>query len=516
MFTGGIYGAGYRQLQSHAALYVQATEVGGTHPALVEAMAYGHAVVANDVSEHHEVLGDTGLYFRVDDPRTLTAALERLLANPVLVADLGRRAAARAAERYSWDSVTDAYRAPVPGSGPAAPGHCRRQPAMIAEQTRLVRVVSLVSDLLAIVGSFVAAYWIRVGLLEPPLAPIFPFAVQGPALLLALPIWVVSFYLSGLYRTPAPRLSLRETAQVLRGTTLAVLALGVGIFAFKFIYISRVRCRPVRAVERTGGRGRPAAVRWLVLNGCTRRQVALAGPLAEVQRVAKLVAAHREWGLVLSGLVTDGTWPASTPGLPAPVLGAEDTLADVLRQHVIDELLIVPSPERLDRLNVMLERCHEEGVAARVLLNFMFVAKSHVSLEELGGEPLVSFSTAPKDELLLLVRRALDIVIAVVALIVLSPLFLVIAIAIKVTSPGAPVIFRQLRAGLHGRRFHMLKFRSMIPRRTTEGVARAVQRDGRARVQDVERPAGHPVRAVPASDEPRRAAAALERAARAR
>lgn len=109
VFTGGIYGAGYRQLQSHASLYVQATEVGGTHPALVEAMAYGHAIVANDVPEHREVLVDTGTYFRVEDPATLTAALERLLADPALVADLGRRAAARAAERYSWDAITDAY-----------------------------------------------------------------------------------------------------------------------------------------------------------------------------------------------------------------------------------------------------------------------------------------------------------------------------------------------------------------------------------------------------------------------
>ena len=334
---------------------------------------------------------------------------------------------------------------------------------MIAEQTRLVRFVLLVSDVLAIAGSFAAAYGIRVGVLEPPLAPIFPFAVQLPALLLALPIWVVSFHLSGLYRTPAPRLSLRETAQVLRGTTLAVLALGVGIFAFKFIYISRLVVGLFVVLSVPAVVGGRAAVRQLVLNGRTRRHIALAGPLAEVQRVARLVAAHREWGLVLSGFVTDGTWPASTPGLPAPVFGSEDALADVLRQHVIDELLIVPSPDRLDRLNVVLERCHEEGVAARVLLNFMYVAKSHVSLEELGGEPLVSFSTAPKDELLLFFRRAIDIVIAVVALIVLSPLLLGIAAAIKITSPGGPVIFRQLRAGLHGRRFYMLKFRSMVP-----------------------------------------------------
>jgi hypothetical protein len=61
---GAHYGSEYQVLRSHAAAYVQATEVGGTHPALVEAMGYGNAICANDVPEHREVLGDAGLYYR--------------------------------------------------------------------------------------------------------------------------------------------------------------------------------------------------------------------------------------------------------------------------------------------------------------------------------------------------------------------------------------------------------------------------------------------------------------------
>src|SRR5437667_5526351 len=63
-FPGAIYGTGYRELQSHAYAYIQATEVGGTHPALVEAMGAGNCVIAKDTPENHEVLGDAGLYFR--------------------------------------------------------------------------------------------------------------------------------------------------------------------------------------------------------------------------------------------------------------------------------------------------------------------------------------------------------------------------------------------------------------------------------------------------------------------
>lgn len=106
-FLGGIYGPGYRILRSHATACVQATEVGGTHPALVEAMGHGNAILANDVPEHRETLGDAGLYYRGSGE--LTDQLQVLLDDPVLAEELRRRAHQRASERYGWDAITDAY-----------------------------------------------------------------------------------------------------------------------------------------------------------------------------------------------------------------------------------------------------------------------------------------------------------------------------------------------------------------------------------------------------------------------
>jgi glycosyltransferase involved in cell wall biosynthesis len=111
VFTGGVYGSGYRELQSHAWIYVHATEVGGTHPALVEAMGFGNGVVVNDVIENREVAGDAALYFDARRPATLTSLLERLDDDPDLVASLRQRAAARARATYSWDHITDQYEA---------------------------------------------------------------------------------------------------------------------------------------------------------------------------------------------------------------------------------------------------------------------------------------------------------------------------------------------------------------------------------------------------------------------
>jgi glycosyltransferase involved in cell wall biosynthesis len=110
-FPGAVYGHGYRELLAHAWVYVHATEVGGTHPALVEAMGYGNCVVVNDTPENREVAGEAGVFFRAERPASLADALERLRRDPVAVTRRRTLAAARAGERYDWERVADGYAA---------------------------------------------------------------------------------------------------------------------------------------------------------------------------------------------------------------------------------------------------------------------------------------------------------------------------------------------------------------------------------------------------------------------
>ena len=111
MFTGFQFGTAYRELQSHAACYVQATEVGGTHPALVEAMGAGRCVIANATPENLEVIGEAGVSYRINDVDDLRARLQAVLRDPTLCAEYERRAAARVAQHYTWESVTSRYEA---------------------------------------------------------------------------------------------------------------------------------------------------------------------------------------------------------------------------------------------------------------------------------------------------------------------------------------------------------------------------------------------------------------------
>lgn len=107
VIPGAIYGGGYRELSSHSFAYIHATEVGGTHPALIESMARGALVLYLDTPENREVAGGAGIAFHHD---TLPAEMERVLAMPEEEREQLRIAARdRARERYSWDAVTGLY-----------------------------------------------------------------------------------------------------------------------------------------------------------------------------------------------------------------------------------------------------------------------------------------------------------------------------------------------------------------------------------------------------------------------
>lgn len=108
-FLGFRFGDDYHALQANATLYVQATEVGGTHPALVEAMGHRNAIVAHDVPEHREVLGDAGHYFGHRDAGDLAAKMQLLLDDETERERCRALAARRVTEKFSWDAVTDSY-----------------------------------------------------------------------------------------------------------------------------------------------------------------------------------------------------------------------------------------------------------------------------------------------------------------------------------------------------------------------------------------------------------------------
>ena len=112
VFTGYVFDDGYRELLSSAYCFVETSEVGGTHPALLEAMGAGCAAVVNDTPENRETIGDAGFsYDGAAGAASLREVLERLLKDPALVSEYAERGRERVRRHYSWEGVTDAYEA---------------------------------------------------------------------------------------------------------------------------------------------------------------------------------------------------------------------------------------------------------------------------------------------------------------------------------------------------------------------------------------------------------------------
>jgi exopolysaccharide biosynthesis polyprenyl glycosylphosphotransferase len=178
-------------------------------------------------------------------------------------------------------------------------------------------------------------------------------------------------------------------------------------------------------------------------------------------RLAEALEQSADYGIRLRGFL------AEAPGAPAEISLREAhhvlpicELPAILQQHVVDEILFAVGSESLADLEEVFLLCDEEGVRTRVAVDFFPHVNSTVSLDRFGATPLLTFSAAPYDEIRLLLKRATDVVIAVAGLVVLAPFMAVVALLVKLTSPG-PAIFRQVRCGLNGRRFVFYKFRSM-------------------------------------------------------
>lgn len=292
-------------------------------------------------------------------------------------------------------------------------------------------------------------------------------AVYGLLLGFSMLAWVTLAYWWELYDhldTEHPRVILRDAfRQCLLGTAGLVLFeyLGrlelsrsfVALFAgFTWVLICLFRLNAGR------------------LAGAMRREfsaphfVMVVGLGQAARRIGQQLEDAATYGIRLTGFLADaGTLDApaeieldgSYPVFPLP------GLPELLRSRVIDEIIFaVDDSRKLAELEEVFLMCDEEGVRTRVAVDFFPHVNSRIDLDRLGASALLTFSAAPHDELRLMIKRTTDMVLAGAALVLLFPVMLVIALIIRITSPG-PAIFRQERCGLNGRRFMFYKFRSM-------------------------------------------------------
>jgi exopolysaccharide biosynthesis polyprenyl glycosylphosphotransferase len=336
---------------------------------------------------------------------------------------------------------------------------------MFSRQHRKVRVLFGSSDVVLTALAFELAYETRTWL---HLGRVFFLPVTTKALVLgfSLFIWVAG----GLWLNVYDKLDAGEPRTVLRDSFLQSVYGAIGLVLFEFV-LRLDLSRPFLLLF--------ATYAWILLLvfrltagrlvGVIRREfgslhfVMVVGAGERARRLGEALEQSAAYGVRLRGFLTaDPARAGSEIQLRAPYpVYALDELSALLSHHVIDEIIFAVGSERLAGLEEVFLLCDEEGVRTRVAVDFFPHVNSEVYLERLGFTPLLTFSAAPHDELRLLMKRVIDIVVAGAGLLVLLPLMALIALLIRLTSPG-PVIFRQVRCGLNGRRFTFFKFRSMV------------------------------------------------------
>ena len=335
---------------------------------------------------------------------------------------------------------------------------------MFARHNRLIGIIFLLADVLLALASFGLAYEIRSHLAG--VRPLYPLANYPWIVPLTALLWVGVGVAAGIYREVQEEDLRRVFADPLKIGLASTILLFALTFALKLEFISRLLLGIYALTDlllmiifRLVA-WRFAAPLWQSVAGF--RNFLLVGDGSEVAEIARTLEANETRGMRLCGFVRVQTGPpkALLDGLARsyPMVTLPE-LPELLHRRVIDEVIFAVANEDLEKLREAFLVCEEEGVKTRVLLNFFPRMISKVYLERLGSKPLLTFSATPEDESLLL-KRGLDFITALIALVALSPLLLILGLLVKLTSRG-PIFFAQTRCGLGGRRFTLFKFRSM-------------------------------------------------------
>ncbi|MEA2214463.1 MAG: hypothetical protein QOK19_24 [Solirubrobacteraceae bacterium] len=294
-------------------------------------------------------------------------------------------------------------------------------------------------------------------------------SVRAPLLVLPFVV-VLLFYIRGLYRTKMRTQILDGIVPVISGVSVA--AMGVAVLGILFNHELPEQGQWIHA--------------WfysLVGVGLGRTLLALAQRRARAQRligkpvlimgagvvgaqVARRLENHPEYGLAPVGFLDeDPRSVAEVGGREVPVLGTIDDLEDAVDRTGVRNLIVAFSSVADARVSRLIPRCQELGVDVSVVPRMFDLINDRVGYDTVGGLPLLSFTAIDPRGMQFAIKHALDRVLAALLLIVFSPVLVLTAFAVKLSSPG-PAFFKQRRVGRDGRVFDFYKFRSMreVPR----------------------------------------------------
>jgi len=355
---------------------------------------------------------------------------------------------------------------------------------LIKSNQQIFNRIHVLLDAVIIVLSYLLAYYIRIG------SPLFPEVEEGLAFkyyLLALVIVVPSYMvLYGFFRLYASKRMMgrrEELINLAKANTIGIVIFIVVLFIIEWNHFSKQMilmfyCINVVADAIVRNKVRDVLEDYRA-NDYNLKHVVLVGYSRAAEGYIDRMLDNPEFGYKIHGIL-DNLRTVGSEYRNIPVLGTLNILGDILAENELDEIVITLGLSEYDYLENIVSQCEKSGVHTKFIPDYNHIIPTRPYTEDFQGLPVINIRhvplTNPTNQM---IKRIFDIVVGSVALILVSPIMLLTAIAIKLTSKG-PLIFKQERVGLHNRPFKMYKFRSMeVQREQDEKHAWTKKNDSR-------------------------------------
>jgi exopolysaccharide biosynthesis polyprenyl glycosylphosphotransferase len=280
--------------------------------------------------------------------------------------------------------------------------------------------------------------------------------------------WIVTFSFMGLYKSWHAQSRLDEFTAVFKAVSLGCLVLAFVVFLDDKGTVSTIRSRAliflywgIILLLVGGGRVvRRSVRRRLLEQGVGLRNCLIVGWNDEARKLFDLVKEYPALGYRVIGFVKVDRHKSGVDYKGTRVLGSSDDLPDLLDRHSVKDVLIALESTDHNKLLDIIARCNGHDVSMKILPDMYDIISGQARTNQLYGFPLIEISPEIIQPWEQSMKRLTDILVSIVVLVLSSPLWIVIAIAIKLDTPG-PVVYSQARVGKEGKVFKMHKFRSM-------------------------------------------------------
>jgi len=336
---------------------------------------------------------------------------------------------------------------------------------MLKKHSQLFESLLLISDLVIIAFSWLFSFHVRFhsGLI-PVQQGIPDFYSYSFLLVPIVLIWAFVFKWFGLYRPKRVGSQLNEVFEISKACGVSMLVFAAFTFFARQYDYSRLvivlfTVFNIAALSMSRFVFRKA-LRAIRRKGFNLRYAVIAGTGEGARRVIERLDAHPEVGIKVEGLISTGGAEEGTLISGVKVIGSLEGIRDIIRTRRIDIVFIALSWNENSRVEEAVKSIGDETVDIKVIPDINDLMTLRGGVEEFDGLPILNLRNSPLYGWNMIMKRALDIAISLIAIALLSPFMLLIAVLIRLTSPG-PVLYRQERMGIGGDIFHILKFRTM-------------------------------------------------------